>query len=313
MATLDQKIHIKQGNTIQEVTLYTTTEEASVYGAYGTARYNNADCYYALGTGADANTGSAYITPLKVIKNNIIYYMLTEGQNSEAAVVTKTRRYIGGYAENNVANYQTVTTLPQTNIEYLTNIEPSADASFVFNNCSNLTSLSGVEQTWDTSNVTDMHYMFYNCQALTSVNVSNWNTSKVKTINKMFQNCIALTSLDLSNFDTSNVTNMQSMFYNCNHLISLYLSNWDTSKVSSMSYMFYNCQALQYLVIDSSTFKFELLEDTYLNNTCKILVPQELIPTYQAAANWSDHASQFDAIENYKIIRANGQVTVKER
>jgi len=79
-----------------------------------------------------------------------------------------------------------------------------------------------------------------------------------------------------------------------------------------MKNMFYYCTDLQYLIIGSPTFKFKLLSDSALNNTCKILVPQALISTYQAAENWSDHASQFEPIENYIITRSNGQVTVEE-
>ena len=37
----------------------------------------------------------------------------------------------------------------------------------------------------------------------------------------MFYNCSALTSLDVSNFDTKQVTDMDSMFYNCSHLMSV--------------------------------------------------------------------------------------------
>ena len=35
----------------------------------------------------------------------------------------------------------------------------------------------------------------------------------------MFYNCNSLTSLDLSNFNTQNVTDMSYMFSNCNSLI----------------------------------------------------------------------------------------------
>jgi hypothetical protein len=77
-----------------------------------------------------------------------------------------------------------------------------------------------------------------------------------------------------------------------------------------MTSIFFNDYNLQYLIIGSSTFKFQLSANAGLANTCKILVPQALIPTYQAAANWSSYASQFDAIENYTITRSNGQVTV---
>ena len=97
----------------------------------------------------------------------------------------------------------------------------------------------------DTSNVTNMNFMFYNCSALTSLYVSGLDTSNVTNMNFMFDNCKSLTSLDLGGWDTSKVTNMGSMFYNCNSLNSLDVSKFDTSKVTDMSDMFYDCSSLK--------------------------------------------------------------------
>ena len=61
----------------------------------------------------------------------------------------------------------------------------------------------------------------------------------------MFYGCNSLISLDLSNFNTQNVTNMNGMFYNCNSLISLDLSNFNTQNVTNMNYMFSFCNSLK--------------------------------------------------------------------
>ena len=113
----------------------------------------------------------------------------------------------------------------------------------MFYNCSSLTSLD--LRNLNTSNVTDMDYMFDGCSGLASLNVSNFNTSNVTSMNSMFNNCNSLTSLDVSNFDTSNVTNMGSMFWNCGSLESLDLSGWDTSNVTDMYGMFKFCSKLK--------------------------------------------------------------------
>ena len=159
---------------------------------------------------------------------------------------------------------------------------------------------------------TNMKGVFYYCSSLISLDLSNFDTSNATDMNGMFYVCRSLISLDLSNFDTSNVTDMGNMFSVCNSLISLDLSNFDTSNVTNMSAMFYNCSLLEYLIIGSSTFKFQMKESNCgrLNTTCKILVPSSLLDTYKTATNWSSIASQFDAIENYTITRSNGQVTV---
>ena len=111
---------------------------------------------------------------------------------------------------------------------------------FYTNDLKTSTKLASLDvSNWDTSNVTDMFGMFFNCNELTTLDVSNWDTSNVTNMNNMFSNCNSLTTLDVSNWDTSNVTDMSYMFYQCNDLVTLDVSNWDTSNVKNMSNMFY--------------------------------------------------------------------------
>ena len=71
---------------------------------------------------------------------------------------------------------------------------------------------------FDTSNVTDMSFMFWNFlenQKDFEFDFSKWNTSKVTTMEYMFDSFLFSKKnfeLDLSNWDTSNVTNMENMF-----------------------------------------------------------------------------------------------------
>ena len=97
---------------------------------------------------------------------------------------------------------------------------------------------------FDTSNVTDMSYMFGDCTDLTSLDVSKFDTSKVTDMYNMFGGCKALISLDVSKFDTSKVTNMGCMFSGCHGLTNLKISNFNTSKVTDMRYMFMSCYNL---------------------------------------------------------------------
>ena len=109
-----------------------------------------------------------------------------------------------------------------------------------FNGCENLTNIEGIEYL-NTSQVTDMHNMFYNCYHLQTTDFSGFDTRKVKDMSNMFYNCGSLKSLDISNFNTSEVTNMRSMFYHCIGLTTLDLSHLNTSKVSIMISMFELC------------------------------------------------------------------------
>ena len=113
---------------------------------------------------------------------------------------------------------------------------------WLFRGCANLTDLdlSG----FDTANVADMNNMFNGCNNLTSLDVSGFETSKVSNMSNMFNGCSKLTSLDVSKFDTSNITAMNDMFSGCNGLTSLNLSNFDTTKATNMQGMFYNCNGL---------------------------------------------------------------------
>ena len=114
----------------------------------------------------------------------------------------------------------------------------------------------------DTSNVTNMSGMFYYCDKLTSLDVSNFDTSQVSNMGEMFFGSTRLTILDVSNFDTSEVTNMSSMFYGCSGLTSLDLSNFDTSQVTNMSLMFYYCSKLTSLDVS----KFDTSEVTTMSH-----------------------------------------------
>ena len=55
--------------------------------------------------------------------------------------------------------------------------------------------------------MTSTNFLFYGCNSLTSLDLSNFNTQNVKSMGHMFQNCYSLISLDLSNFNTENVIN----------------------------------------------------------------------------------------------------------
>ena len=126
-------------------------------------------------------------------------------------------------------------------LEYL-NTENVTSMSYMFFNCSSLTSLDVTH--FNTEKVTNMKYMFSGCSSLTSLDVTNFNTEKVTDMSYMFYYCSSLTSLDVTHFNTANVTDMSYMFYNCSSLTSLYLTNFNTEKVTDMQRMFARCSKL---------------------------------------------------------------------
>ncbi len=107
----------------------------------------------------------------------------------------------------------------------------------------------------DTSNVTDMSYMFmreeYGNPCQTNIDLSNFNTQNVTNMKGMFK-FSTYDVLDLSSFDTSNVTDMSEMFEECVWTRSIDVSSFDTSNVIDMTRMFSACRDLE--TLDLSNF-----------------------------------------------------------
>ena len=115
---------------------------------------------------------------------------------------------------------------------------------------------------FDTSQVTDMQFMFSGMSSLTTLDLSNFDTSQVTDMKYMFRDMSSLTTLNLSNFDTSRVTNMEVMFYGMSSLTSLDLSNFDTSQVKYMDYMFSYMFSLTSLDLSN----FDTSQVAYMNS-----------------------------------------------
>ena len=118
----------------------------------------------------------------------------------------------------------------------------------LFNACTHLTTITGLDYL-NTENVIDMSSVFYNCHALTSVDVSKFNTSKVRLMPYMFYSCQGLTTLDVSSFNTAEVADMTSLFGYCDHLTTIDIRNFNTGKVWDMKEMFRACTQLTTIIV----------------------------------------------------------------
>ena len=127
----------------------------------------------------------------------------------------------------------------------------------------------------DLSKATSTASMFWYCEDLTSLNLSNFNTANVTSMEYMFGYCTALTSLNVSSFDTTNVSSMSAMFMACTALTSLDLSSFNISKVIDMSCMFKDDKNL--IDLNISSLKTTLPVDlTGTFNNCTSLVELNL-------------------------------------
>lgn len=127
------------------------------------------------------------------------------------------------------------------------------DENLKAENISEGTTIFGIEGTAKTTRlkITDASYLFYKGARINQINEILSLCKKVTTTDHMFYYCDSLRTLDLSNFDTSNVTNMYYMFGQCAVMNNLNVSNFDTSKVTNMASMFYYCQTIQNLDLSS--------------------------------------------------------------
>ena len=99
---------------------------------------------------------------------------------------------------------------------------------------------------------TNLKKLFYLCSDLIKIQFSDtFDTSKVQTMAYMFAECTSLKSLDISSFDTSRVADYMQMFQSCSELTSLDLSNFNTINAVSFFCTFDSMTKLEYLDISS--------------------------------------------------------------
>ena len=95
-----------------------------------------------------------------------------------------------------------------------------------------------IPQIFDFSDMTDMRYMFQYCSNLTTI--AGIDTSNVTTMEYMFRSCSSLANI--SDMDTSNVTSMYYMFGYCSSLTTV--PEMDVSNVTEMGYIFRGSSSL---------------------------------------------------------------------
>lgn len=179
--------------------------------------------------------------------------------------------------------------------------EPTTLSSF-FKELNSLTSISGLENL-NTTHVTDMSKMFYNCYNLSSLNLSQFNTGNVEKMNEMFYNCHTLNSLDLSAFNTAKVNNMYRMFYYC-FVRTIDLSSFNTANVENMDEMFAGA-SLVVNIYTSESFKTDKLTTSkYMFYLCTKL------PNFYKDEVDATHANYGAGGYFKKIVGQKGNVTL---
>ena len=218
-----------------------------------TLSYCNADPFDEGNKGADrafiydlntATTISDYVAELDATNTTLTFKKITSN-NLESIDLIRLVIVNDKPRVKDMYDLSGIETTNITNIVFDESFKTYAPTSLehFFAGCSTLETITGLEYL-NTANVTNMYRMFYECNKLSSLDLSNFNTANVTNMKEMFYSCQNLSSLDLSNFNTANVVDMAHMFYNCSALTSLDLSNFNTEKVRYMNSMFSDCSAL---------------------------------------------------------------------
>lgn len=141
------------------------------------------------------------------------------------------------------------------------------DMSYMFYNCENLTSLN--LSCFYTSNCQDMSYMFYRCKSLEILNIFNLDTTNCETMSYMFYNCESLTSLDLSKFYTTECIDASYMFFYCRSLANLNISNFEPSQITNKEKILEGCSSLTEITIKNKIEKMVLQQQNNLTTDFK--------------------------------------------
>ncbi len=200
------------------------------------------------------------------------------------------------YWFNGCSNLTTIIGIGNLNTSEVTNM------GYMFAGCTKLTSLdlSG----FNTAKVTDMSYLVSSCSELKTLNLSGWANTKATNMGNMFYNCKKLQTLSLTGFATPAATSMGSMFYNCNALMSLDLSGFNTANVTNMASMFYNCNNLQSITLGSGFNTAKVTNMTAMFRNCSSLLSLDL--SFFNTAKVTDMRSMFAGCSSLTSLDLTG-------
>ena len=126
-------------------------------------------------------------------------------QNLDFSHLTSLALMFYNASQNKLRNFNIVLGITTSN--KLENIR------YLFHNCNQTTTITGLENI-NTTNCNNFENAFYQCRALTNLDLSSWETTVSFICNNMFYGCTALAHLDMRKFLFTDATNFGNMFTN---------------------------------------------------------------------------------------------------
>jgi len=171
------------------------------------------------------------------------------GRNSETGSLNQVKNGNRAFSYLSVVSSDAIKNLDTSNL---------TDMTYMFNTATTFnTDISG----WDTSSVTDMIGMFYSCYRFNQP-IGSWDVSNLAQAGSMFYACSDFNG-DISGWDTSSMTDMYRMF-GATNTFNRDISGWDISNVTNMSYLFNNASNFNQdlspwavCLIESEPFRFD--------------------------------------------------------
>lgn len=192
----------------------------------------------------------SWFTPPNVVITNSLF------ANTEATSIDMSGGFASANASFMFSNCTELVSVNATNLD----LSNATNTTRMFADCSNLTTITGHED-WVISSSTNANYMFTECAALTTLNSAGWTFGSLVSAYAMFYNASSLANIDVSAWDMSTCTSVGFMFGGNRNMsfTNLDLSNWTISPVSfgadtlnAMSWMFSYC--INLTAVDLSGF-----------------------------------------------------------
>lgn len=174
---------------------------------------------------------------------------------------------ISGYSLNNMFAYSGITDidLSKWNTSNITNL------SNLFFECTRLKQID--LHTWNTESVSTCYWLFRGCSSLEFINIDGWNTCNVYDMDRMFGECPKLIAIKgLNKLNTTNVQFTRLMFIGDRSLTTLDLSSFDTQNCIDTSQMFRGCYNLKSIYVSDTFVMTKVSNSTQMFLDCTSLI-----------------------------------------